>query len=1049
MKCVVALLLCMTMVFGTNLSTLADGNVVLSEQQEQQAEPKNDQTTVTGDEKTEAPAAENPDGQTEKKQEDAKTEDNTDASAQTPETPEVPETSVKPETPQTPETETPAKPETSKDSQEQQAEEDKRQAGQEVQEEKKKENIDTMEEKNYPEYLTGIESGVESHKSHEATDNDFRWDEESQSWKCRWYDDDKYGQATYYGPRDKHYVRIKYDGSGESISYIRCDVYGGEETDGTYYPVYYMNEDMSSMLHSPLFESVRDGDEAKETSDTTDGKLNKGKSLEESMQDGYWTLGKFKPGYSNTDEIKINTEEDLQKYIQDSKEKVDLKNYDEKVKSRLFFIWHPQTTLEESVEGSKSVELINWDERLYKLTLTANSTSKQNMPGVMDKANMVLALDVSAQMGGKVEDQSLCLKDEVTWDGLGKPEKESPYYFLEDGLVYKIWYEKGFLGIGGGYKYSSATGEYEREFEQSEHLNAKFYKTYQALTKFDIAKEAAKNVVSELAELSPQSMIQIIGFDNQVRYESKKITALNTEEINKFIDGIAVSDESSVSFSSALNKAQSSLKDQKNPNIAIFSTGEQGSRDDQNTAEKVKDSGIVIETVKIDTKTSGYLEKIASEEKNYASDETANLVAELGLKYIEDGASYLPVEGATIIDYIDKRFEIIEPMGTPLASRTAIFAVGETYLPGMIGTDEQGRQYIKWDDVQIDPKHEDGTAGWTAEVYIKAKDDYIGGNNIPTNGDGSGIKLKGSKENAVTFGKPCVNVKVNFEIKNKSANIFYGETIPVTGVEEYMCNISQYLKSDYGVEQNDFKFKWYTDEALNDPTTLEVMENIKPEPEEVRNFYLQVLYNAGNPTKESNKNSKQQEQYVSAMSKGEEVEGGTPLPYGRYEIKVTSGSIQIKKKVSGMDDKDKATFTFKIKNTDTNQTWYRAITVDTGKLNDKKVVKAELLSGLPKGKYEVTELDTLKYHNDGKEIIDKTTCPTDNLKNIYMGWESENNSTTNINKNSATIQFTNTKKNNKELSDSDVRLNRFTKSGKKWSCDKITVPQEPENSKEE
>lgn len=116
MKCVVALLLCMTMVFGTNLSTLADGNVVLSEQQ---AEPKNDQTTVTGDETTEAPAAENPDGQTEEKQEDTKTEDNTDASAQTPETPAK--------------SETPAKPETSKDSQEQQAGENKQQVGQEAQ----------------------------------------------------------------------------------------------------------------------------------------------------------------------------------------------------------------------------------------------------------------------------------------------------------------------------------------------------------------------------------------------------------------------------------------------------------------------------------------------------------------------------------------------------------------------------------------------------------------------------------------------------------------------------------------------------------------------------------------------------------------------------------------------------------------------------------------------------------------------------------------------------------------------------------------------------
>ena len=55
--------------------------------------------------------------------------------------------------------------------------------------------------------------------------------------------------------------------------------------------------------------------------------------------------------------------------------------------------------------------------------------------------------------------------------------------------------------------------------------------------------------------------------------------------------------------------------------------------------------------------------------------------------------------------------------------------------------------------------------------------------------------------------------------------------------------------------------------------------------------------------------------------------------------------------------KKDATFTFEITKTDDNTKWYRAIYIRAG----AKSGKAEILSGLPKGQYNIRELSTIRY----------------------------------------------------------------------------------------
>lgn len=66
--------------------------------------------------------------------------------------------------------------------------------------------------------------------------------------------------------------------------------------------------------------------------------------------------------------------------------------------------------------------------------------------------------------------------------------------------------------------------------------------------------------------------------------------------------------------------------------------------------------------------------------------------------------------------------------------------------------------------------------GWKASFQIKAKDDFIGGNMVPTNGADSGIYL--DNESTRYFDQPSVNVKLlSLSIDNDETTVFKGDSI--------------------------------------------------------------------------------------------------------------------------------------------------------------------------------------------------------------------------------------------------------------------------------
>lgn len=154
------------------------------------------------------------------------------------------------------------------------------------------------------------------------------------------------------------------------------------------------------------------------------------------------------------------------------------------------------------------------------------------------------------------------------------------------------------------------------------------------------------------------------------------------------------------------------------------------------------------------------------------------------------------VQPASIVDVIDARFELTEAGVNDLADKEIagkkgivnklkteiIWEDGERKEVGKVTIDKNsdGITTITWTGAAAKIGNaaatEEADRGWKASFEVKAKDDFIGGNMIPTNGAASGIYLDGG--GVKKFEQPSVNVRLlNLTIGSNNTTVFKGDTI--------------------------------------------------------------------------------------------------------------------------------------------------------------------------------------------------------------------------------------------------------------------------------
>ena len=140
------------------------------------------------------------------------------------------------------------------------------------------------------------------------------------------------------------------------------------------------------------------------------------------------------------------------------------------------------------------------------------------------------------------------------------------------------------------------------------------------------------------------------------------------------------------------------------------------------------------------------------------------------------------VRNVTIRDEISESFVPCDENGTVYTVGQTITSNGQT---GTVKRDGSGNYYIEWRAVTLTPKqvNQDGSTAQEAQtfsgtLYVKPKDGFLGGNNVPTNGSGSGV-YTAAGETVKKFPQPEVNVPIKTgAFENQTRNIYYGNTAP-------------------------------------------------------------------------------------------------------------------------------------------------------------------------------------------------------------------------------------------------------------------------------
>lgn len=134
------------------------------------------------------------------------------------------------------------------------------------------------------------------------------------------------------------------------------------------------------------------------------------------------------------------------------------------------------------------------------------------------------------------------------------------------------------------------------------------------------------------------------------------------------------------------------------------------------------------------------------------------------------------------------RDEISEPF-VPCDENGIVYQVGQTISDngrtGTVRKDANGGYYIEWTKVTLTPEQVDSNKVVTkpaetfqSTLYVKPRDGFLGGNNVPTNGTGSGVYTDGG-EQIKPFPQPEVNVPVDCDaFAGQVKNIYYGNAAP-------------------------------------------------------------------------------------------------------------------------------------------------------------------------------------------------------------------------------------------------------------------------------
>ena len=672
--------------------------------------------------------------------------------------------------------------------------------------------------------------------------------------------------------------------------------------------------------------------------------------------------------------------------------KADGKTKIEKNTDSLYHIMNytQEEIIKASMDYSKTATVNDWDKRTYDINITAASTSTIT---TTEKAvaDIMLVLDVSGSMDKTTVSYSYVAEN--TTDGRAGLNTGTLYYVKKDESYVKLQYYNNYYGRTGWYIGDDWWSQ--TKADDSTYNGCKIYlkKTEKKLTAL---QNAVKQFITDTANKSPDSKIGITafssaGYGSHGKTEDLQKAGDNKENLTRFVDSLVANGGTDpyVGLKNAKSKLDAATMsgDTKPKYVLLFTDGEptgsgnswdttaqQNAENITNGTESIKgikQEGYTVYTIGfgLRDKAKAFLEGgtygrttypgIAS--KNCAFNaENATQLGDI-FKDIQNTITQdISITGATITDIIDPRFELLKDDGTLYTQDDLNNGVE---VNGGTVSLVKGNYQIQWTDQTI-PNKKNGE--WNKTIKVKAKDNFVGGNNVTTNVS-PGSKIS-TGYGDVELPQPTVNVKVNLVVKDKDVWIYKGDTVPTDEtILNQLFNESETSYSKGTISAADAKdhitLQW------KDGTQTNISkENMATTPDDDTEYYLEVTYDpktTSTDESKTNTTTSDGEQHVVGAAEKAYNPDNSNNPYGIYKIHVIKGQIQITKNVTETSDTDR-TFTFNVnaKNGQNVSDSQVNVIVPAGETSGTVT-----LPDLPRGEYTVTEDNADGYFIQAFDIV--------------------------------------------------------------------------------
>lgn len=671
--------------------------------------------------------------------------------------------------------------------------------------------------------------------------------------------------------------------------------------------------------------------------------------------------------------------------------KADGKTKIEKNTDSLYHIMNytQEEIIKASMDYSKTATVNDWDKRTYDINITAASTSTSTITTTEKAvADIMLVLDVSGSMDEKIgsTESYEYVGDNTSAVRNNKLSIRKTYYVEVNGsyqtMSYSWWDGEWYIGSNNASSYPDTYKIYTK-------------KTV-SMTRLDALKKSVDQFITDTASKSPDSKIGITAFSSTDESQkdngsTKELVSAgaNKDALIKFADKLEAGGGTKPAI--GLNKAKE-LLDSANDNrpkyVILFTdgapTGDNTAPSGQSpawhtdtvnkantAAQELKDAGYTVYTIgfALDSRAQAFLAGGTYGNTTYPGIASPNCAfnaenaTELGdiFKDIQNTITQdISITGATITDIIEPSFELLKDDGTLYTQDD--LNNGVKVNDGTVSL-VNGNYQIQWTDQTI-PNKKNGE--WNKTIKVKAKDNFVGGNNVTTNVS-PGSKIS-TGYGDVELPQPTVNVKVNLVVKDKDIWIYKGDTVPTDEtILNQLFNESETSYSKGTISAADAKdhitLQW------KDGTQTNISkENMATTPDDDTEYYLEVTYDpktTSTDESKTNTTTSDGEQHVVGAAEKAYNPDNSNNPYGIYKIHVIKGQIQITKNVTETSDTDR-TFTFNVnaKNGQNVSDSQVNVIVPAGETSGTVT-----LPDLPRGEYTVTEDNADGYFIQAFDIV--------------------------------------------------------------------------------